>query len=177
VFLDVEMPLINGIELLKHLNPKPAVIMITAYTDFAFEAYQHEAVDYIQKPVSLIRFQTAVERAKKYLKANAAEKRVAKEWIIKTDEGNLHIESTQLIYIEALGNYIKLYFNNKPEVLVVYQSLQNALDKLDKDIFVRVHRSYAVNRQYLQSILPHSLLLKNKQQIPVGRKYRILLEK
>lgn len=175
VFLDVQMPLVTGIELLAMLPTPPAVVMTTAYTEFAFSAYQYDAVDYLQKPITYQRFLQAIEKIKKYSRNHLNLSKPPAELTFRVNGEVVVIQSSDIMYAEAWGNYIKIYLTGQQQRLVVYESLATLLTKLDPAKFVQVHRSYLINREYLTQVTPNWLLLKGGQQVPVGRKFQILL--
>jgi two-component system, LytTR family, response regulator len=178
VFLDIEMPIINGIELLSTLQPKPAIVLCTAYTDFAFEAFQQEAVDYIQKPVSFLRFSKAVEKAIIYCEQKKLAKNTVQTIAVKYNGQIVNVLLTEVEYFASLGNYIKIIFHNiatKP--LVIYETLSNLLNQLSGSNFIQIHRSYIINKSYLHSKEVEKITMSNMHVLPLGRKYKILLEK
>jgi two-component system, LytTR family, response regulator len=176
VFLDIEMPIVNGIELLQALQPKPAVIMVTAYTEFAFAAYQHEAVDYLQKPISYIRFHKAVEKAMFFCEQKKKIENTITHLKIKVDGEIMQIPLAEIMYCNSMGNYVKIITSSSAKPLIVYDALSNIYDSLDKNIFVQVHRSYIVNKLFIQQTNLDNIVLLNSEVLPVGRKYGVLLE-
>jgi DNA-binding LytR/AlgR family response regulator len=177
VFLDIEMPIISGIELLRELHPKPAIIMTTAYTDFAFEAYQHDAVDYLQKPISFLRFSKAIEKAIQYCNQKKHAENKITEITIKADGEKIIILLSEIIYIASMGNYIKLVVGNQKKPLVVYDTLSKIYDKLDKNQFVQIHKSYIININCIAEKNGEIVKLTNREELPIGRKYSVLLKK
>jgi len=175
VFLDIEMPLINGIELLQSLNPKPAVIITTAFQEFAFEAWQSDAVDYLQKPISYAKFLKAVTKAKNYCSVKDRQF-VKKSFAFRINGVMLSANSEDIIYISSLGNYLKIFTTTHKNPLLVYESLTNIQQQLSKDTFIQIHRSYIVNKVFISKIDKETLRLKNGEQLAIGRKYQILLE-
>ncbi len=174
VFLDVEMPRLSGLELLDCLTNKPIIILTTAYSNFGFEAYQKDVLDYLLKPVSYARFLKAVNKASNILsnqvpKAGNAEIEVKHEGILKK------INPDQLLYIESIGNYIRLHFRSEKPIIIL-QTLKYFESQLHENNFIRIHKSYLVNKSYIASSSISEVILENKVVLPLGRKYSILLE-
>jgi two-component system, LytTR family, response regulator len=169
VFLDVNMPIINGIEVLKKLDTKPAIIITTAYTDFAFEAYENDAVDYLQKPIALQRFQKAISKATDYAKKNRAER--YKPILLKLDGLKQKINQEQIIYCQSMGNYTRFYVENSPKPIIVHETLASQLTILNKDLFIQVHRTCIVNKLFIVRKKENLLVLKDETELPIGRKF------
>jgi len=177
VFLDIEMPLINGIEVMQTIPKRPATIITTAYDNFAFDAYQHDAVDYLLKPISFPRFLKAIEKAKLFTKSRI-EKSISNTSINLRINGDMRtIAFADILYFQSIGNYVKVYFAEKNKNEVVYDSLKNMLDKTASDTFVQTHKSYIVNKEYIQSIEKDCVLLHGGVSIPIGRKFELLVLK
>jgi two-component system, LytTR family, response regulator len=176
VFLDIEMPIITGMELLSALHPKPAVVLCTAYTDFAFEAFQHEAVDYVQKPISFMRFQKAVDKAIIYcMQLKTMESKIT-HLTIKVDGQKIELPTAEILYLNSMGNYVKVYVVNHSKPYIVYDTLGNMLDALNKKEFVQIHRSAIVNKQFIVQKTIDQVTMPNGQTLPIGRKYSVLLD-
>jgi two-component system, LytTR family, response regulator len=177
IFLDIEMPIITGMELLQEIQPKPAIIITTAYTDFAFEAYQLEAVDYLQKPISFLRFSKAVDKAIQYVDFKnklvsdntTVSVKVESEWI------TIHV--ADIMYLTSMGNYLKIIVNDANKPYIVYDSLGNMIDKIGNKNVFQIHKSFAVNSAFIASKNTDSIVLHNTEVLPIGRKYSGLLEK
>jgi DNA-binding LytR/AlgR family response regulator len=176
VFLDIEMPIITGMELLSALHPKPAIVLCTAYTDFAFEAFQHEAVDYMQKPISFIRFQKAVDKAIVYCMQLNAVKNSITHLCIKVDGQKMELPTAEILYLNSMGNYVKVYMLNHAKPYIVYDTLANMHDALNKKEFIQIHRSAIVNKQFIVQKTIDQVLMHNGQMLPIGRKYSVLLD-
>ncbi len=176
LFLDIEMPLVNGIELLASLTVKPATIITTAYQDFAFDAWQHDAVDYLKKPISYIRFIKALEKAKLYCKQHHKIELAKKTLAFKVDGKEESIHSESILYFSASGNYVKIFSTVSQKPLMVYDSLASIQRQLDETTFIQIHRSYVVNKLFIKSVDKAHVYLTNGERLPVGRKFQILLE-
>ncbi|MXN92427.1 response regulator [Flavobacterium sp. Sd200] len=174
LFLDINMPLLNGVELMEQLSLRPVTIVTTAYTDFALESYTHDAVDYLIKPISLMAFNKAVQKAIIFCDA----KRSAPMDVnthLKINKTDPEIALTDVLYIESLGNYVKIHLTSDTRAVVVYASLLAIHDQVNAAGFIRVHKSYIANTAHVQSFTVGEIVLKNGVTLPVGRKYQILL--
>jgi two-component system LytT family response regulator len=178
IFLDINMPVISGVELMELQPNRPLTIVTTAYTDYALPAFQNDAVDYLLKPISLEQFSKSIEKAKRYF----AGYEVVKDMLPKERYLNirLHGEPTRInlndiIYIESIGNYMKLYSKKARSPHVIYGTLVSIMEDLGNKDFLQVHRSFIVNTSMISSISQNTLKLSNSAEIPIGRKYKILL--
>ncbi len=180
IFLDINMPVISGVELMELQPNRPITIVTTAYSDFALSAYQNNAIDYLLKPISLEKFSNAIEKAKTFYSGNSLKKESASNAKIVSYRANgqmIDIPLSDIIYIESLGNYMKLYSSKLKSPLVIYGSLASINDEISNDDFIQVHRSYIVNTRQINAVTHKSLTMNNAKIIPVGRKYQILLDK
>jgi DNA-binding LytR/AlgR family response regulator len=179
IFLDINMPVISGVELMELQPKRPLTIVTTAYSDFALSAYQNDAIDYLLKPISFDKFSKAIEKAKIYSSGNSIKKEdnsCEKVLSIRVSGQMMNIPLTDIIYIESLGNYMKLYSAKLNLPLIVYGSLSSIASEIDSNNFVQVHRSFIVNVAKITSVTFKSLTMCNNEIIPVGRKYQILLD-
>lgn len=179
IFLDINMPLISGVELMELQHIRPLTIVTTAYSDFALSAYQNDAIDYLLKPISLDKFTKAIEKAKTYYSGNSLKKQDSSAEKILSYRSNgqiIDILLKDIIYIESLGNYMKLYSTNLKLPIIIYGSLASISTEIDSEDFIQVHRSYIINTREINSITYKSLTMSNAEIIPVGRKYQILLD-
>lgn len=180
IFLDINMLVISGIELMEMQPNRPITIVTTAYSDFALSAYQNDAIDYLLKPISFEKFSKAIEKAKAYYSGINLKKEEDSNSGFFSYRVNGQITETLLldiIYIESLGNYIKLYTTKESLPVVIYGSLSSISIELDKVQFIQVHRSYIVNTNKIKSVSTKSLVMSNNEIIPIGRKYQILLNR
>jgi len=175
IFLDIEMPRLTGLELL-HCLPYPTIVILTtAYSNFGFEAYQNDVVDYMLKPISYPRFLKAINKVQNLL-GNKIE--VTKEIVeieLKHDGVMKHIRVDNILYIEAVGNYIKVHLKSERSILVT-QTMKYITSLLPATTFTRIHKSYIVQRSEITEIKKTVLTLSNSVSLPIGRKYSVLLE-
>jgi two-component system LytT family response regulator len=178
IFLDINMPVISGVELMELQPNRPLTIVTTAYSDFALSAYQNDAIDYLLKPISFEKFSKAIEKARTYYsgktfkKENTATERTLSHRVNGQMTDTL---LTDILYIESLGNYMKLYSKKLKSPIIIYGSLSSISDEINSNDFVQVHRSFIVNKKEITAKTFKTLTLSNGEIIPVGRKYQILL--
>lgn len=177
LLLDIEMPGMTGIELIKQLgNKKPLIIFTTAKTDYAVEAFELNVVDYLVKPVSIPRFLQSVEKAKETLDSNKQEVKIeAQEFVFVKDNGVLKkLNVEDILYLEAMGDYVKVHTAQKFHVL--HSTLKSIEEKLPPAKFIRVHRSYIVALQKIDFIQDGVISI-GKASIPVAETYKASLNK
>ncbi|RZJ34617.1 MAG: response regulator transcription factor [Flavobacterium sp.] len=181
IFLDINMPLISGVELMELQPNRPITIVTTAYSDFALSAYEHSAVDYLLKPISLEKFSLAVEKAKAMYRGYAIKETSAGNnegyFSCRVNGETLEIPLGDILYIESMGNYLRLHRHTAKLPVTVYGSLLSISKELDHPSFIQVHRTYIVNKTFVRSIDQNTITMINDIIIPVGRNYKILLKK
>ena len=154
IFLDITMPKINGIDFLKSSKTNAAIIMTTAYAEYAVEAYGLDVLDYLVKPIAFDRFLKACNKAKemKALKGTTANQpnKISDHFFIKCDSQIEKIFYDDLVYAEAMLNYVMLYTNSKK--MMVYVTIKSLEEQLPSDIFIKVHKSFIVNINKIKSI-------------------------
>ncbi len=175
IFLDIEMPLLKGIEVLESLEKKPATVITTAFSHFAFDAYQNDAVDYLLKPISLARFNKAILKAKAYCNNTVEFSQTSVTISLKVNGEIQDIPLSEIKYVQSIGNYLKLYLSNKMEQVVVYGSLINLLKQLPTSTFLQVHKSFIINKYFIHDLGKEIIRMKCDATIPVGRRYEVLL--
>ncbi|MBF9141421.1 LytR/AlgR family response regulator transcription factor [Hymenobacter properus] len=176
LFLDVEMPLMSGIELLRTLQHPPLVVLITSSKDYAVQAFEHAVVDYLVKPVSYGRFlqaaQKALEMAERQSSAGADNiedtPANAAFTFVKVDNKLVRVTFADVRYVEALGDYVHIITGQSK--LIVYSTMKGVEEKFPSSLFVRVHRSFIVNVNHIQALEDNMLTVEGKQ-IPVGQTY------
>ncbi len=168
IFLDVEMPDLTGLELLKSLTNKPAIIIISSNPKYAVDAFEYSVTDFLLKPVKdYVRFLTAVNKVK--FKERAEDKRTEEELFVKVDSLLMKLNFDDIVWVEASGDYIKIQTSDK--VQVVYSTLKKMEEKLPQHKFVRVHRSFLVNISKITNIDSSNLEI-HKKIIPISGTYK-----
>jgi len=169
-FIDINMPDITGIELVRSLQQKPMVIFTTAYKNFAFEGFELEAVDYLLKPIDIKRFAKAVEKAVDYYKyKNTVEEKPDESIYVYSEYRMVKIDLADIEYIESMEDYIKIHVNNAKTVLTL-MPLKKMLEKLPSDKFQRIHRSYIVPVNKIKSIHNRKVQLADIE-LPISDSY------
>lgn len=169
LFLDINMPGFSGINLVKSLSSPPLVIFITAYPEYAVEGFDLDAVDYLLKPVSYERFLKAVSRAVEKLHNEKPAETSGDHIMVKADKKMFRVDLSDIFYIEAQGDYIKI--RTTARNLMVYDSLSAFGEKLPPDRFLRIHKSYIVSLSKIEYIEGNQIKIK-EMLLPVSQKYR-----
>lgn len=169
IFLDIQMPHINGIQLLKSLEKPPMAIFSTAFNEYAVEGFELEAIDYLLKPFDIKRFQKAVKKADELFSLKKSSEPLAEPFIfVKADYQMLKINISSILFIEGWDDYIKIYVSEKP--ILTLMSLKSIMEQLPQQDFVRVHRSYIVPIKKIDSVRNKVIKIGSKE-IPVGTTY------
>lgn len=169
VFLDIQMPDLNGLEFYRLYSKDKMVIFTTAFSEYAVEGFNLNALDYLLKPVEFSRFQQAVNKAQDYYNYLYKSNTTAHQYLFVRSEYSLvKINLDDIQYIETLDDYIKIHVRDKKPVLTK-MNLKNVLGKLTEN-FIRVHRSYIVPMDKINSVRGKVIHLENKE-IPVGVKF------
>ena len=167
LFLDIQMPQLTGIELLRSLPQKPNVIFTTAYKDYAVDAFELKALDYLLKPFSFERFQSAIGR---YRESMRGEKEgVITHLTVFVNRQKVPIALSDIYYVQSLGNYIKIITEKKS--FISYTSIKNVLQKLPEDQFQQVHKSFIISKSKIDSYNSTEMIIRGIK-IPIGRNFR-----
>lgn len=172
LFLDIKMPQLNGLDLLRTLSNAPKVIVTTAYTDYALEGYELNIVDYLLKPIAEARFMKAVAKATQQLPMTAPPTfDYSQPYIyLKSDKKMVRVFLHEIVYLESLGNYVKVHTFDK--IIVTYQTLQFFEKHLPDDLFLRIHRSYLVALQKIEAFTATFVELPSDTKLPIGQNYK-----
>lgn len=171
LFIDINMPDITGIDLVRALQNRPMVIFTTAYKNFAFEGFELEALDYLLKPIDLKRFTKAIDKVLDYYryKHGLNNKTQEESLYVYSEYRMIKIILKDIEYIESMEDYIKIYTQAEKPVLTL-MPLKKVLEKLPADEFIRIHRSYAVSVNKIRSIQNRKIQLSNIT-LPVSDTY------
>jgi len=169
IFLDIQMPTLDGINFLKGLASPPQVIFTTAHRHYAVDGFDLNALDYIVKPIPFYRFAQAIGKLKKVLDNNLRIEETSEAAFFKVDKKRVKIHYNDILLIESLKDYIKVVLPDRS--FVTYQTLSGILSLLPTTQFVQVHKSFIVNFHRIQSIEGNVLEIKD-YNIPIGRNYR-----
>lgn len=167
VFLDIEMPILTGFDLLDELSVKPQIIFITGKTKYAFKAFDYDAVDYLRKPITKERFLSAVHKAITNFKLKNDDGFDDQDFIfVKSNLKKRKVFLNELKYIEALGDYVKLVTDH--ESLVVLSTMKSFAALLPQDRFLRIHKSYIVNLERVERYNSKNVEI-DKEFLPLSR--------
>lgn len=175
LFLDIDMPGLNGIDFRKQALEIPICIFITAHPEHAVESFQIETLDFIVKPLKLDRFTQTINRIEEFmeikLKASLFEASIGGDTIyIKEGHEQTKVKLHEILYLEALKDYTLVITDKKRHC--VLSSIGNLLKEDHFQSFIRIHRSYAVQKQFIQKINSSEIILNNNTAIPIGRSYK-----
>lgn len=175
LFLDIDMPSLSGIEFRKKAAHIPVCIFITAHPEHAVESFELDTLDFIVKPLKLDRFSQTVTRIEDYLelklKAQLFEASIGGDTIyIKEGHEQTKVKLHDILYLEALKDYTKIVTPQKRHC--VLSSIGTLLKEPHFHSFIRIHRSYAVQKQFIQKVGPQEIVLNGGIQIPLGRSYK-----
>ncbi|QKX06609.1 response regulator transcription factor [Aquimarina sp. TRL1] len=184
VFLDIEMPNLTGIDLVKTIENIPAFIFTTAYPQYALDGFNLNAVDYLVKPIPFQRFLKAISRAKeKYelhqkaisdttiVQSVQAEEGYTNFIFVKSEYENIKINVDDIQYIQGLKDYIKIYIKGTDKPILTLLSFKEILHKLPDHKFIRIHRSYIVNIDKIKALQKTKVLV-DTIRIPIGETYK-----
>jgi len=169
IFLDIEMPYLSGLELLSGLTNPPKVIIVSAYEQYALKGYELDVVDYLLKPVSFERFMKAVNKVYDWYVKEKPDESQPTSIFVKTTLKYEKVDFADILFVEALDNYIAIQTVRKK--LVTHSSLSSFLNNLPRDKFVQIHKSFVVNVDKVTS-LEGNLLGIDNYKLPVSKNYR-----
>ena len=197
MFLDINMPDLSGMDLVKTLKRPPLVVFTTAYSEYAVEGFKVDAVDYLLKPFTLSEFIASAEKLRTRfemiqaagtvlaakpasqtsdsnpLASNASTQSTSEDFVFfKADYKIIKVEVSDIVYVEGMSEYLKIYLASEPMPKVVLMSFSKLLEKLPATRFVRVHRSYVINLAKVQEVSSGIILMTGGKTIPIGDSYR-----
>jgi DNA-binding LytR/AlgR family response regulator len=171
VFLDIEMPKLTGLELLKKLPVKPLIILTTAFPQYALEGYELDIIDYLLKPIAFSRFLKAVQKSKEYTEMKGSASRIPNpSWLFVRSEKRIEkIELKDILYIESLGNYVNIRTESKN--IIAYLTLKSIETQLPPEDFIKIHQSFLVSFSRISAIEGNHIKIK-EANLPISRNYR-----
>lgn len=180
LFLDIEMPKINGLSFLKSLKNPPLVLVTTAHRDYALEGFELDIVDYLLKPISLNRFIKAISKIYRLKnpsqitnnQQNSQEAKPLNHIYVKSNRENIKINLSEIQYIESLKNHIKICTAKGTHITLV--SITETANKLPTNNFVRIHRSFIINLNHVDSF-SNSYVSIQRKSIPIGNVYKSMV--
>lgn len=176
VFLDIEMPMMTGLDFAPQLSGSTLVIFTTAYPQYALKSYELDAIDYLLKPIDKWRLDKAIKKAESYLKLlsdspekNTIEGNTTDFLLIKSDRRFHRIKFEDIRFIEGLKDYVVIYLAGQK--LITAMNLKTFHQKIPQDIFLRVSKSYVVNKNYIESFDHHTIYV-GENELPLGEVYK-----
>ena len=169
LFLDINMPSINGIEFYKQLKQSTMVIFTTAYSEYAVEGFNLNAVDYILKPFTFDRFLLAVNKANEFFNYQNQKENSSQFLFVRADYSLVKINIANILYIEGLDDYLKIHIENQ-KTIITRITMKSILEKLPPKEFVRIHRSFIVPLKRIESVRNKVISLAGIE-IPIGASY------
>lgn len=174
MFCDIQMPQLTGLDFLKSLDNPPSVIFTTAYSEYAVDGFELNAVDYLLKPVSFDRFLRAVNKYRTLGQNSTASASEEDEYMfVKADKKLVKINFEDILYIEGLKDYVII--RTDPKRVITLQTMKSLNSKLPDSIFMRIHRSYIINTAKIEALVGNMVEITErgeKKHIPVGKNYR-----
>lgn len=174
IFLDIQMPELNGLELSKTLSRNTRVIFTTAFNEYAIDGFKADALDYLLKPFSFDEFYNAAVRAKDWfnlVRSQRSEKPQPEFIFVKSDYKQLKINLSEVLYFEGLKDYIKIWLSGNPKAILTKMSLKSLEEELPETKFMRVHRSFIVALGKIEAV-ERSQVLIGKERITVADQYK-----
>ncbi len=173
IFLDIEMPEMDGIEFIKTLNNPPQIVIISSKEDYALQAFEYDVTDYLLKPVTYARFFKAADKAYRQFVKRAVVPEGKNEIFIKKNSSLIRLKYEDILWVEALENYVIVNtFNDK---FTIHFTMKSIEQKLPANKFSRVHRSYIVNTSSINLIEDNSIVIPvegGTKAIPIGKSYK-----
>ena len=171
IFVDIEMPKVSGLQMLKRNNIESMVILTTAFPQYALDGYELDIIDYLLKPFALHRFLKAVQKAKDFydMKTHSANATPPSYIFIKSEKRIEKVELSDILYAEVLGNYMTIHTERKK--IIAYLTMKSLESQLSSSDFIKIHQSFLVNRSKIESVEGNDLKVGNKS-LPISRNYR-----
>ena len=175
LFLDIRMPELSGLDLMKIIKNPPKVILTTAYAEHALEGYEFGVIDYLVKPIAFDRFLRAINKVVPTLQANTPPLmptpvlKLSNYLFVKSDRKIYKIDYPEIKYVEAFGNYVKIHTTHK--IVLAQETLTNLEKSLPAEHFLRIHKSYIVSIHFINLVDGNSLFVENVE-LPIGQLYK-----
>ena len=176
IFIDINMPDLNGLDFVRSLRHPPLVVFTTAYQEYAIEGYKVDAIDYLLKPFGMSDVLRAADKVKRQydLLHTASLSPVDEDdaLFLKTEYKVVRILSSHIIYVEGMAEYLRIHLSDQPKPLTVLLSMKKMEERLGDTDFMRVHKSYVINLHHIAEINRSRVILDSGEDIPVGDSYR-----
>ena len=182
IFIDINMPDLNGMEFVKQMDRPPMVVFTTAYSEYALEGFKVDAVDYLLKPFGLQDFLRAAQKVRhRYelenpaIQSNPNEEAVgidADAMYLKSDYKTVRINISDIRYVEGMSEYLKIYLEGEKKPLIVLLSMKRLEERLPSNTFMRIHRSYIINLKKIREVNKNRVVLGEDAYLPIGDLYK-----
>ena len=176
IFIDINMPDLNGLDFVRSLESPPLVVFTTAYSDYAIEGYKVNAVDYLLKPFSLDDMLRAAEKVRaQYELLHQGDVSVVDEddaIFFKTEHKVVRVQVSDIRYVEGMSEYLKIHLEGDRKPLIVLLSMKKLEERLPRHVFMRIHRSYIINLRKIQEVNKNRVILDADTYLPIGDLYR-----
>lgn len=171
ILLDIELPGMSGIDFLEKIPVLPQILFTTSHEDYAFQAFEYDVTDYLKKPISIERFDRAIEKCIKVAerKQEQVDLSRAKEIYVKVDRKLVRVPFDEVLYFENAGDYISVVTTT--DKYLIYGTIKSLDQRLAYPRFIKVHRSYIINLDYVKDIEDSSLIISDKV-IPISRAHK-----
>lgn len=185
IFLDIRMPKLNGLDFIRTLTHKPIIIITSAYEEYALESFDLDVCDYLRKPFRFDRLLKAANRAleihnlkKQAYKASVPQQTAiapeSTQIAIKVDKKTVLMPLDEIQYLESLGNYVKVWRGT--DFLLTPRTMSSFEEQLPASAFVRIHKSYILNKKFVHYMEGNTIYLKNKREVPIGKNFRSMIK-
>ena len=171
LFLDIQMPELNGLEFSKMVDMHTRIVFTTAFDRYAIDGYKVNALDYLLKPISYVDFLQAANKALQWFELLQQPKEEVESIFVKSDYKLIQVELKNILYIEGLKDYIKIYEENSPKPILSLMSMKSMEELLPASRFIRVHRSYIVQKDKIR-VIDRGRIVFDKTYIPISDSYK-----
>ncbi len=173
LFTDIQMPILNGLQLIEKMADPPMIIVVSAYSDYAIQGFSLNVLDYVLKPIKVKRFKQAVEKAKSFYSMSRTENQLqSPQIILKCDYKNIKINESDIIYIEGLKDYVKIFtiFQSRP--IITKHTIKSIGETLSLPEIVRISKSHLVNINHVKEFQKGSVFLNGNISLTLSKNYR-----
>lgn len=171
IFLDIQMPQLNGLEFSKTIKETTRIVFTTAFEQYAIDGYKVNALDYLLKPISYVDFLQAVNKAIRWFELLNQPKEEVQSIFIKSEYKLIQVDLKNILYIEGLKDYVKIFEEGSTKPLLSLMSMKSLEDMLPSSRFIRVHRSFIVQKEKIR-LIDHGRIVFGKTYIPVSDSYK-----
>lgn len=175
IFIDINMPDLNGLDFVRTLEAPPLVVFTTAYSEYAVEGYKVNAIDYLLKPFGMNDMMRAALKVKHHIELSQVNKTTESgddTIFFRTDHKVVRIRPNEIMCVEGMGEYLRIHLTGKEKPLIVLLSMKKIEDRLCPLGFMRIHRSYIINLRCIAEVSKNRVILDNGASVPIGDNFR-----